>query len=108
MANYAGEDFLDYFDGNFNSTSFMFWARGKNYISVEQLNLWEKASRDVNSLMSDSTKVIYSCYEELAYAVVSEEDWTQEGQDKAYRIFAEFISESVIYQDRLREFIQEN
>lgn len=106
----AGEDFLDYFDGSFNAVSFMFWARGKGYISTAQLNLWEEEKeKPLND--ADTMKVIYDCDVEegdFSYSVVSSEDWIQEYQDTAYGIFAEFVSESITYQKRLKEFLEEN
>ncbi|AXQ67699.1 hypothetical protein KIOSHI_22 [Bacillus phage Kioshi] len=104
----AGEDFLDYFDGDLRAGSYMMWCRGKGYITIEQLNLWEKAD-DFDS--GCATAYVHDCGnygEPIPYAVVSEEDWTEEGQEKAYMILAEFISESVTYQHRLQKFLEEN
>ncbi|UXQ88884.1 hypothetical protein Thu_24 [Bacillus phage Thurquoise] len=104
----AGEDFLDYFDGDLVPGSFMMWCRGKGYITIEQLNLWEEDD-DASSMWA--TRYVHDCGnsgEPIPYAVVSEEDWTEEGQEKAYMILAEFISESVTYKIRLQEFLEDN
>lgn len=104
----AGEDFLDYFDSDLNGINFMFWARGKGYITVEQLNLWEVAI-DINDSALYASTYVHDCYGEgVPYAIVSEEDWTEEGQEKAFGILAEFISESITYIKRFKVFLEEN
>jgi len=102
----AGEDFLDYFDSDLKAGSYMIWCLGRGHITVEQFNLWEEDS----SYYSDwASHYVHNCHgEDIPYSVVSEEDWTEEGQEKAYMILAEFISESVTYQKRLKEFLEEN
>jgi len=105
----AGEDFLDYFDSSLNAISFMCWARGKGYITIEQFNLWEGEYKGDFSEAAWATRYVHSFDgEQIEYAVVSEEDWTEEGQEKAYGILAEFISESVSYQRKFKEFLEEN
>ncbi|QFP93414.1 UNVERIFIED_ORG: hypothetical protein Xoosp15_149 [Xanthomonas phage Xoo-sp15] len=104
----AGEDFLDYFDGDLRAGSFMMWCRGKGYITIEQLNLWEE---DDNYSSECATRYVHDCGHSgkpIPYAVVSEPDWTEAGQEKAYMILAEFISESVTYKNRLQIFLEEN
>lgn len=105
----AGEDFLDYFDGDMNAISFMCWARGKGYISIEQFNMWEEAYNGDFSEAGWATRYVHNCHgEEPGYAVVNEEDWTEEGQEKAYGILAEFISESKSYQLKFNNFLKDN
>ena len=105
----AGESFLDYFDGDFNAVSFMMWCRGREYVTVEQFNLWEKAYIGGEDEADEAQSLVHDCHgENIPYAVVSEENWTEEGQKRAFMILAEFISESVIYQERLHEFLGEN
>jgi hypothetical protein len=102
----AGEDFLDYFNSDFRAVSFMCWARGKGYITVEQFNKWED---DKSSESMDMSVCVHDCHGHgKGYAVVCEEDWTEEGQEKAYMILAEFFSESVTYQRKFKTFIEEN
>ena len=105
----AGESFLDYFEGDFNAVSFMMWCRGREHITVEQFNLWEKAYINKEDEAYDAQSLAHDCHgDNLPYAVVSEENWTEEGQERAFMILAEFISESVIYQKRLNEFLEDN
>jgi len=101
-----GEDFFDYFGASFKAVSFMCWALGRGYITVEQFNQWE-TDRSLDS--DDAGSCVYCCYGLCKpYVVVAEDDWTAENQKKAYRIFAEFVSESVSYQKKLKEFLEEN
>lgn len=104
----AGESFLDYFDGDFNAVSYMMWCRGRNYITVEQFNLWEEAYINGEDEADEAQSLVYCDNEILPYAVVSAEQWTEEGQKFAFMILAEFISESVIYKNRLNKFLEEN
>lgn len=105
----AGEDFLDYFDGDLRAVSFMMWCRGKGYLTIDQFNLWEEAMNNDNDEAEQATSIVHNCHgDNIPYAVVSEEDWTEVGQEKAYMILAEFISESIIYQKRFKEFLKEN
>lgn len=103
----AGESFLDYFDGNLNPVSFMMWARGRKYLTDKQFRAWERAlgagAFEAESAMS---YVYDSSGYEIPYAVVSEPDWTAEGENKAYMILAEFISGSITYEHRLVEFLE--
>ncbi|AHN66505.1 hypothetical protein Bcp1_028 [Bacillus phage Bcp1] len=104
----AGEDFLDYFDTYLKPGSFMMWCRGKGYITIEQMNLWEDCE-DTDSMYA--TNYVHDCGnygEPVPYAVVSEEDWTEAGQYKAYMILAEFISESSTYRRQFKKFLENN
>ena len=105
----AGEDFLDYFDGSFNPVSFMFWARGKDYISIEQLNEWEEAYKENDLHAVTAMNIVHNCHgDNIPFAIVSEDEWTADGQAKAYLIFAEFINESKVYQRRFFQFLSSN
>ncbi|AFQ96347.1 hypothetical protein [Bacillus phage vB_BceM_Bc431v3] len=104
----AGEDFLDYFDSSLTPGSFMMWCRGKGYITIEQMNLWENDTSPESMWASHYVHDCGNSGEPIPYAVVSEEDWTESGQYKAYMILAEFISESVTYQYLLKTFLEEN
>jgi hypothetical protein len=102
----AGEDFLDYFDGDVNISNLMCWARGKGYLTIEQFNQWEQDD-SFESLWL--TCVVHDCggYDK-PYSFVREEEWTEEGQEKAYTLLAEFISESITYQERFQRFLRDN
>ena len=102
-----GEDFFDYFGASFKAVSFMCWALGRKYLTVEQFNAWEK---DNSHDSEDASHCVYSDskYSSKPYTVVQEDEWTEEGQEKAYRIFAEFVAESVTYKQKLKEFLEEN
>jgi hypothetical protein len=104
----AGESFTDYFSGHVNASSFIMWALGRRYITPQQFNLWEDALTKRELEATCFNYYLYSHYgDKVPFACVEEEDWTEEGQDKAYMIFAEFVSESKIYQKRLTEFLKD-
>lgn len=108
----AGEDFLDYFDSNINCVNYMFWALGKGYLSQEKFNLWEEAMNNKKWDADSASTCVYDsdAYKgvENSFAVVSSVEWEEEAQDKAYMYLAEFISESIIYQKRLKTFLEDD
>lgn len=107
----AGEDFLDYFDSDLNIPNYMFWCLGKGYITADRFHNWEIAMKRGDYEAEWATSVVHSCHgdeDTKGYAVVWEEDWTEEGQEKAYGYLAEFMSESLTYQRRLQRFLEEN
>lgn len=100
-----GEDLFDQgFD--LNERTFMPWCLGKGYITSEKFNLWVK---NINSLEAcDANYYLYSSRDEsdVAWAVVTSDEWNEADLDKAYRIVSEFISEIAQYTERLKEFTQ--
>lgn len=101
----AGESFTDYFS-DINEVSFMMWALGRKYITPQQFNLWEEAFSKRELEATCFNYYLYSSNgSDVPFACVNDgHDWTEEGQEKAYRIFAEFVSESTTYQKRLKAF----
>lgn len=102
----AGEDFCDYFESNFNAANFMFWCHAKGYISTDKFNRWEEAMADKNDWNADDMRSVVQSDE--PYALVSEDDWTETGEELAYGTLAEFFEKSITYQRRLQEFLEEN
>jgi hypothetical protein len=94
----AGESFLDYFDSHMNAYNIMFWIRGKGYITTENFHKWEEEMKKekfplgVQDYLSDP---------EDSYGIIK--TW-----EEGIMIVAEFISESIIYQQRLNKFLEEN
>lgn len=97
----VGELFTDYFDIHMNVPNFMFWARGKGYLSVAKFNNWQEHLKDGNISVLEFTNVLYSWNDNINYSIFD----SGEHQERAYRIVAEFISESMVYQERLDLFI---
>ncbi len=105
----AGEDFLDEFDSNVSIPNLMFWCLGKGYITESQFNVWEK---DFSECVIEAQCLNYIVHDYdgdvLLYALFSEEEWTEEGRERAYGILAEFIASSNTYKKRLLKFLANN
>jgi hypothetical protein len=93
-----GESFLDYFDSDMNAYNIMFWIKGKGYITQENFEKWEREQSD--TIMLGVQDYLYDV--EDSYGIIKE-DWKE-----GIKIIAEFISESVIYQERFNLFMEEN
>lgn len=100
----AGEDFIDRFDSNIVVPNYMMWCLGRGYLSTYKFNLWEQAVIRGECWADFATSVVYSDSEE--YAVVYEEEMTEDGHYVALHLLAEFISESIIYQQKLKDFLK--
>lgn len=101
----VGESFLDRFGYNINAASFMFWARGKNYINVEQFQEWEHAFSNGELEADDPNYYVYTDDEDVTFALIIDEEMEEETYHAAIRIVAEFLSESSIYTRRLEAFL---
>ncbi|AKQ08461.1 hypothetical protein PQE66_gp146 [Bacillus phage PBC2] len=95
----AGEDFVDYFSGDMNEFNFMFWALGKKYINVEQLQAFEQETCPSTSFLLGDEK--YS----VVYDDGEDEDW-EETYKASRRILADFLSSTITYQARLENFFK--
>ena len=103
-----GESFFDRFGYNVTAPSFMFWARGKNYINVEQFNEWEHAYNNGEIEADDLNYYVYTDDEDVTFALIIDEEMEEETYHSALRIVAKFISESSIYTRRFEDFIADN
>lgn len=103
----VGESFLDRFGYNINAANFMFWARGKNYINVEQFQEWEHAFSNGELEADDPNYYVYIDDEDVTFALIIDEEREEETYHAAIRIVAEFLSESSIYTRRLEAFIDD-
>ncbi len=104
-----GEDFFD--QGFFlHPLTFMSWCLGKGHLTQEKYGLWNEDYRNnPNSSAHDPQDFVYNWekdYVDAPYAIVVEEDYTDEGRVKAYSVVAEFISEIELYKDRFYEFLK--
>lgn len=88
------ESFVDYFDSYMYAVSFMFWCRGKGYVTVESFNEWEEKFKNNDIFADDANDYVFN------YGLPEHENWQE-----SYKILAEFISESAIYTQRLKEFL---
>lgn len=107
----AGEDFTDYFGINIITPNYMFWCLAKEYITKDQFNLWEKDYSNKKLESDDPNYYIYnneSKHSKIPYAIVSSDEWNEKDYYKAYSILAEFISQSITYQIKLKEFLEDN
>lgn len=105
----AGESF---YDGLFfiRSEVFMAWCYGKGYLSKEKYNDFITAWQ-LNKLEAiDENYFVYNSEGEYgaSFALVVEDDWTEEGQKKANLILGEWIEGSDVYTERFIEFMKEN
>ncbi|QVW28834.1 hypothetical protein [Bacillus phage SWEP1] len=101
----VGESFFDRFGAYVNAASFMFWARGKDYINVEQFNEWEHSYENGELESDDLNYYVYTDDTDVTFAVVIDEEMEEETYHAALRIFSEFIAESSVYTSRFEGFI---
>ena len=104
--NKSHESFIDYFDCQVNPAVFMYWCLGKGYQHRSKFLLWEMAFNCQES--SATTLNDYLISDTIEYAIVfaSEEYDYKVYEDKALRILAEFISQSVTYTHRMNKLIK--
>jgi hypothetical protein len=103
-----GESFTDYFT-NVYAPSFMYWCMAKGYLTKEKFNMWEEAFMNKKHSEADSfNDFLYNQFndEDAQFAVVISEDYNEEDEMKAFRIFAEFCLDSSIYMKRLEDFFK--
>ncbi|UNA01450.1 hypothetical protein MG295_00033 [Bacillus phage vB_BcgM] len=103
----VGESFLDRFGYNINAANFMFWARGKDYINVEQFAEWEHAFSNGELEADDPNYYVYTDDEDVTFALIIDEEMEEETYHSAMRIVARFISESSTYTRRFTDFIDD-
>lgn len=105
----AGESFTDYFSSGIDGKTFMTWCFGKGYISREQFNQWVEAWSKKKLESNCSNYFVYNEYgnKNAPFAVVITEEYSDEAQEKAYKILAEFISGIDVYITRLNKFLSE-
>jgi hypothetical protein len=102
----AGESFVDYWGYNLNVPNFMFWCVGKGVLTQAQFNVWERdfqlkgifdslKASDPNYFIDGDTT------EELAYAIGDMDN------EQFYGLItlSQFIADSMIYQKRLMDFL---
>jgi hypothetical protein len=92
-----GESFLDYFDSDMNAYNIMFWIKGKGYITQENFEKWEREQSDI--LILGVQDYLYDV--EDSYGIIKEHYL------EGLKIIAEFISESSVYQERFKLFLEE-
>lgn len=103
-------DFIEYcFD--ISPLTFMSWCLGKGYQTSKKYNLWVEAytSDDFykSTTSKDACSYMYNWQGEYGeqYAVIVEDDWTDKGQEKIFKIIAEITSEIDVYQARFKNFM---
>lgn len=104
----AGESFVDYWGSNLNTPNFMFWCVGKGVLTQAQFNAWERdfqskdryislKSNDPNYFIDGDTT------EGLSYAIGDMDN------EQFYGLItlSQFIADSMIYQKRLMDFLND-
>ncbi|ASR79724.1 hypothetical protein JANET_45 [Bacillus phage Janet] len=99
-----GESFVDRFGYLINAPNFMFWAHAKGYIDQYQFNEWEDMYPALEA--DDPNYYIYTDDIDVEFALVVDEDRTEEEYHRAMKMLAEFISESKIYTERFEKFLR--
>lgn len=95
-----GESFTDQNESIVNDKCLMFWMLGKGYIDGSKIVAYTKARfTELNNVL---------CGYENEFALFPYGQCEEECHFKAMEILAEFISEVQIYQDRLKEIIDED
>ena len=104
------EDFFEYVSSYIDIAIFMWWAMGREYITQEQFNKWEEDILNKEDNAKWLPYIAYNCQGnsigDIPYSIVKEDTYSFKGKEKAIMIFANFISESIIFKKRFDEFLE--
>lgn len=106
----AGEDILDgRFGADINIKTFMAWAVGAGYITPEKFNMWYNKFTKGDWETEELNLFLYDDYGDVEYAIIKSKDgaWHEEEYEEAFKIIAHFVTSFKIYQERLRDFLED-
>lgn len=103
----AGESFIDYFESNIKPITFMWWCKGKGYLDKYKMDLWIESYNN-KTLEATCANYYISGYDVLfsIFPQTSEDDdENYKQEEKGLEVLAEFLTESDLYINRVKEFL---